>query len=209
MGFLYFIIKMKSHSFFKFLTLIICGIIPLFSQTKTNLDVFKVLVDSSISEALVNISDSPKDIFLDIKLAPAHSIFENQIFESVKAQKNNISTTSNSLENISLSYSIENAVVNYGEVFRDGFLGDHFTARKIFLSGSYRFQDKEMKVKDFYFQSIDTVKFDEIQTLENSSYPFTKGEIPSEPFLSNLFEPLVAVGTAAVVIALFFTVRSK
>jgi hypothetical protein len=181
----------------------------LHAQTKTNLDVFKVLVDSSVSEALVNISDSPRDIFLDIKLAPAYSIFENQIFKSIKEQKNNISTSSNSPGNISLSYSIENAVVNYGEVFRDGFLGEHFTERKIFLSGNYRFQDKEMKVKDFYFQSIDTVKFDEIQTLENSSYPFTKGEIPAEPFLSNLFEPLVAVGTAAVVIALFFTVRSK
>jgi len=179
------------------------------AQTKTNLDVFKVLVDSSIAEAFINAPDSQEDIYVELKLGTSYSILEDQIFKSIKTEKKNISTTSNSPENISLSYSIENVVVNYGEVFRDGFLGDHFTERKIFLSGSYRFQDKEMRVKDFYFQSIDTVKFDEIQTLENSSYPFTKGEIPSEPFLSNLFEPLVAVGTAAVVIALFFTVRSK
>lgn len=179
------------------------------AQTKTNLDVFKVLVDSSITEALVNISDSPKDIYLDLKLGSSYAILEDQIFKSIKAHKKNISLISNPSENIGLSYSIENAVVNYGEIFRDGFLGDHFVERKVFISGSYRFQDKEVKIKDFYFDNIDTVKFDEIQTLENSSYPFTKGEIPSEPFLSNLFEPLVAITTAAVVIALFFTVRSK
>jgi len=179
------------------------------AQTKTNLDVFKVLVDSSITEELVNISDSPKDIYLDLKLGSSYAILEDQIFKSIKVHKKNISLISNPSENIGLSYSIENAVVNYGEIFRDGFLGDHFVERKIFISGSYRFQDKEVKIKDFYFDNIDTVKFDEIQTLENSSYPFTKGEIPSEPFLSNLFEPLVAITTAAVVIALFFTVRSK
>jgi hypothetical protein len=66
-----------------------------------------------------------------------------------------------------------------------------------------------MSVKDFYYESIDTVEFDEIQTLENPSYPFTQGRIPTEPFMSNLFEPLVALTTAAVVIALFFKVRSK
>ena len=179
------------------------------AQTKINLDVFKVLVDSSITEALVNISDSPKDIYLDLKLGSSYAILEDQIFKSIKAHKKNISLISNPSENIGLSYSIENAVVNYGEIFRDGFLGDHFVERKVFISGSYRFQDKEVKIKDFYFDNIDTVKFDEIQILENSSYPFTKGEIPSEPFLSNLFEPLVAITTAAVVIALFFTVRSK
>ncbi len=158
---------------------------------------------------MVNISDSPKDIYLDLKLGSSYAILEDQIFKSIKAHKKNISLISNPSENIGLSYSIENAVVNYGEIFRDGFLGDHFVERKIFISGSYRFQDKEVKIKDFYFDNIDTVKFDEIQTLENYSYPFTKGEIPSEPFLSNLFEPLVAITTAAVVIALFFTVRSK
>ena len=183
--------------------------VSLQAQTKTNLDVFKVLVDSSITEALVNISDSPKDIYLDLKFGSSYAILEDQIFKSIKAHKKNISLISNPSENIGLSYSIENAVVNYGEIFRDGFLGDHFVERKVFISGSYRFQDKEVKIKDFYFDNIDTVKFDEIQILENSSYPFTKGEIPSEPFLSNLFEPLVAITTAAVVIALFFTVRSK
>lgn len=183
--------------------------VSLHAQTKTNLDVFKILVDSSVVEALAELSHSQKDVHVDLKLGSAYSIFEDQIYKSIQSRKKNIISTSNSSENIGLSWSIENAAVNYGEIFRDGFLGDHLTERKIFLSGSYRIQDNEIKIKDFYFQNIDTVKFEEIQTLENSSYPITKGGIPSELFLSNLFEPIVAITTAAVVIALFFSVRSK
>jgi len=201
--------KIKSHFTLKVFALIVCGIIPICSQTKTNLEVFKVLVDSSISEALADISDIQKEIYADLKLASQYAVFENQIIKSIQAEKKNASTASNAPENIRLSYSIENAAVSYGEVFRDGFLGTHFVDRKIFISGSYLFNNEEMRVKDFYYESIDTVEFDKIQTLENSSYPFTQGEIPTEPFMSNLFEPLVAITTAAVVIALFFTVRSK
>lgn len=193
----------------RILLLVIIADLSLNSQTKTNLDVFKTLVDSSIVEALVNTSNSQKDIYVDLKLGSSYNIFEDQIFKSIQSQKKNIRTTSNTSESIELSYSIENAAINYGEVFRNGFLGDHFLQRKISLSGSYRFQNTETIVDNFNYESTDTVKFDEIQSLENSSYPFTKGEIPSEPFLSNLFEPLVAITTAAVVITLFFTVRSK
>jgi hypothetical protein len=179
------------------------------AQTKTNLDVFKVLVDSSIAEAFAKTTDSPQNIFLNLKLGASYIIFEDQIYQSVKSHGKNITSVFNPSENSELSYSIENAVVNYGEAFREGFLGDHFIERKISLSGSYRIQSIELMANNFYYENVDTIKFDDIQSLENSSYPFTKGEIPGEPFLSNLFEPLVAVTTAAVVIALFFSVRSK
>ena len=200
---------MYSSLSIKILSVVIIANLSLNAQTKTNLDVFKVLVDSSIADLLVTTSGSQKDIYLDLKLGSSYTIFENQIYKSIQSRKRCISQVFNPSENFEVSYSVENAVVNYGEIFRDGFLGDHFLERKIVLSGSYRFQNEELKVKDFSFENIDSVKFDEIQTIENPSYPFTKGEIPSEPFLSNLFEPIVAITTAAVVIALFFTVRSK
>ena len=179
------------------------------AQSKTNLDVFKELVDASIVEIFKQTDALQKDIHLDLKLGSSYSIFENQIFKSVQAKSKSISSVYNPSENIELSYSIENAAVNYGEIFRDNFLGEHFVDRKIYISGGYRFQNGKTSVDNFHYENIDTVKFDEIQILENSSYPFTKGEIPSEPFFSNLFEPIVAITTAAVAIALFFTVRSK
>jgi hypothetical protein len=200
---------MYSSLSVKVLSVVIIANLSLHTQTKTNLDVFKVLVDSSIADLLINSPGSQKNIYVDLKLDSSYTIFENQIYKSVQTRKRSISPVFNPSENSKVSYSIENSAVNYGEVFRDGFLGGHFVERKIAISGSYRFQNEEMIVKDFSFENTDTVKFDDIQTLENSSYPFTKGNIPTEPFLSNLFEPIVAITTAAVVIALFFTVRSK
>jgi len=41
------------------------------------------------------------------------------------------------------------------------------------------------------------------------SLPFTRAELPPEPFFSGLLEPAVAIGSAAVAIYLLFAVRSK
>jgi len=184
--------------------------VSLHAQTKTNLDVFKTLVDSSIAQIFNNTTDLHENIYLNLKLGTSYNIFEDQVYLSIQALNKQIVSVNNPLEHSELSHSIENALVNYGEIVRDGFLGGHFVTRKISLWGSYRLHNNnETIAESFNFESVDSVNFDEIQSLENSSYPFTKGEIPSEPFFSNLFEPLVAIGTAAVVIALFFTVRSK
>jgi hypothetical protein len=183
--------------------------LTLFAQTKTNLEVFKLLVDSSIAEIVRKTADSEKDIFLNLKLGGFYSVLEDQIYKSFQARGKNLSTENRPSENSELSYTIENSKVSYGEIFRDGFLGAHYIPRIVSLEGSYRIQDIHNTMDNFSLQSVDTVSYDEIGALENTSYPFTKGEIPSEPFLANLFEPVVAVSAAAVVIALFFTVRSK
>lgn len=200
---------MSYFLYARILFVIVISSLTLQSQTKNNLDVFKDLVDYSIIQAFISSPDSQNEIFLNLKLGSSYNVFEDQIFQSVKSQNKNVSSIHSSESNSELSYTMENASVTYGEIFRDGFLGEHFIPRKIFISGSYRFQTKTSLSNEFYHESVDTVKYDEIQSLENSSYPFTKGEIPTEPFMSNLFEPLLAITAAAVVIALFFTVRSK
>ena len=94
-------------------------------------------------------------------------------------------------------------------MFRDGFLGEYFVLRKISLSGSYNFSGKKIFTQDFSYLLQDTVGVDDITLLENSAYPFTQGKLPPEPFFSGILEPLVAVGTAALAVILFFTIRSK
>lgn len=181
----------------------------LHAQTKTNLEVFKVLIDSSVADIVRTATDSQKDIFLNLKLGSSYQVLEDQIYRSFLIRGKNISTVYNPLENSELSYTAENSEVTYGENFRNGFLGEHYVSRFITLEGSYRLNNTSAIIENFSYKSVDTVRYDEIESLENSSYPFTKGEIPPEPFLSNLFEPLVAITTAAIVITLFFTVRSK
>lgn len=179
------------------------------AQTKTNLEIFKSLVDSSISDIFRGISDVSGNILINIRSSPSYQVFENQIFQSVTSLNKNIIKTSDEIHSPSLNYVIEDAKVKYGDIFRNGLLGDYFVERIVMLSGGFTFQGGEIKTDNFYYKNIDTVLYDEISSLENSAYPFSRGELPAEPFLSNIFEPIVALTTAAIVITLFFTVRSK
>ena len=79
--------------------------------------------------------------------------------------------------------------------------------REISLKGNYFYSGSGKK--DFSYSSNDTVKVDDIKNLENVSFKFTNGTLPPEPFFTGLFEPVVALGTAAAAVILFFTVRSK
>lgn len=199
--------SLRIISWASFLLMIFSSL--LHAQTITNLEVFKVLIDSSVADIVKYAADSEKDIYLNLKLGSSYSVFEDQIYKSFQIRGKKLSSVYNPLENSELSYTAENAAVTYGENFRDGFLGEHYVSRFITLEGSYRLHNNSTIVENFSYKSADTVRYDEIESLENTSYPFTKGAIPSEPFLSNLFEPLVAIATAAIVITLFFTVRSK
>jgi len=48
-----------------------------------------------------------------------------------------------------------------------------------------------------------------VKSLENPNHPFTKGNIPAEPFFESIPEPVLAIGTAATAVILFFILRSK
>jgi hypothetical protein len=81
--------------------------------------------------------------------------------------------------------------------------------RKIDLSGSYSISKETVISERFDYAYIDTVSVDDAKAIENPSFPFTQAEIPSEPFFSSLLEPAIAIGSAALAVILFFTIRSK
>jgi hypothetical protein len=104
---------------------------------------------------------------------------------------------------------MEGAGIEYGEMFKDGWFGSHFIQRYSTIFGNYLQNYTEDGKRKFEITRLDTIKVEDIKYLDNDSFPFTKGTIPPEPFLSGLAEPLIAIGTAAVVVVLFFTIRSK
>ena len=65
------------------------------------------------------------------------------------------------------------------------------------------------QVKDFNLSTKDTINVEDVEIIEDRSYPFTQGELPAEPFFSSILEPVVAISAAAVTVILFFSVRSK
>jgi hypothetical protein len=197
----YTFIPLYLASIFLFSTL---GIL---AQSKTNLDIFYTLVDSSVNDFLSQIPETEDSVELELNLGESYSIFENKIIADLYSSGKFLAEKNNNAQHI--NYIIDDAKVEYGEISRDGFFGDYFIPRKISLKGNYLVRINSASFKEFNYLFNDTIRYDEIKDVENESFPFTKGDVPSEPFFSGLFEPIVAIGTAALAVILFFTIRSK
>jgi hypothetical protein len=176
-----------------------------FPQSKTNLEVFYSLVDSSVNQ-FIKTNNPPAKIKVEMNSGDVYSVFNNQLLGDLKAKGISSSVDKNDSLPV-LSYTMEKTFTQYTNIFRDGVLGPFLVQREISLKGNYLYSLSGKK--DFSFSSIDTVKIDDIKYLENASYKFTNGTLPPEPFFTGLFEPVVALGTAAAAVILFFTVRSK
>jgi hypothetical protein len=181
-----------------------------FSQSRTNLEVFYSLTDSLSYQIIEEIPEQEKIILLTLSLGESYSLFSNNIRSSfLKAGKEILNAPIGELNYPLVDIVIEGAGIEYGEMFRDGWFGDHYIQRFAEIYGNYLQTFSSEGKRDFMFEVIDTVKVEDIKYLENDSFPFTKGNVPPEPFLSGLAEPIIAIGTAAVIIALFFSIRSK
>ena len=196
--------RILSHSF-RLLLISMLYIGSLLSQTKTNLEVFYNLVDSSVTQ-FVYFSNPPAKIKVEMNNGDVYSIFNNQLLGDLKNK--GIVPATQMRDSLPLfSYTIEKPLTQYTDIFRDGFLGPFLVQREISLQGNYFYSGSGKK--EFYYSYSDTVKVDDIKNLENISFKFTNSTLPPEPFFTGLFEPVVALGTAAAAVILFFTVRSR
>ena len=174
-----------------------------------NLEVFYTLIDSSSENLIKNLPDSDRELNLNLNLGRSYTLFENHLMAILSKAGYKINSK-NTIENkISVNYVLDKAKVNYGEMFRRGLFGSYFLPRQLEISGNYSIKNNSFTFEKFQYNYVDTVRVDNVKTLENNSYSFTQGNVPPEPFFSSLFEPLIAVGTAAIAVFLFFTIRSK
>jgi len=195
----------KSLRFLFFL--LIFQTVP-YSQTVSNIDKFYSLVDST-SNLLLKDLGSINKIKLELNLGTDYSLFANQIRgKLLKNGKEIVSDNSLGDNIVNVNFVIDYSNVTYSDPERDGIFGDFFTERTIELSVNYLISSNQ-SLKSFNLTSKDTINVKDIENVEDRSYPFTQGELPPEPFFSSLLEPIVAIGAAAVIIVLFFSVRSK
>jgi len=195
---------------FLFFVIILLLSLKVNAQLKTNLDVFYSLTDSLVDQINSEISSSEKKILLTLNLGQSYSLFSNSIKERFRQNgKEILEQPPDEIKIPHVDIVMEGAGVEYGEMFRDGWFGTHYIQRYSTIFGNYLQTFSESGKKEFEITRKDTVKVDDLKFLENDSFPFTKGTIPSEPFLSGFAEPLIAIGTAAAVIVIFFTVRSE
>lgn len=188
------------------LILILAIHIRLFSQVESNLSITQKLIDSS-SVLITKVLSNTDKIKLEITTPPNLVYLHNSILKSFSE---NI-TLSDSASILIIKYSLDKVEVAYTNLEKENVLGNYNAERNIKISGSYIiFKNGESFLSDnFILGHKDNYLIEELSELENPALPFTQGKIPSEPLLSGLFEPIIAVSAIAVSIYLLFSVRSK
>lgn len=197
---------LRNFSFRLFLFLTISGLISAVGQSKSNLEIFFAQIDSVGMQVRQNIQDEDLPLKLNFLSSPEYSILENRLTSFFV--KNNFKISREESSHLSINFTITEADVKYNESFRDGLFGDILVEREIKLNGNFLILDKNYS-KDFSYSYTDTIKYDQLNEIENRAYPFTQNNHPSEPFFSSLIEPVIAIGAAATAVILFFTIRSK
>jgi hypothetical protein len=179
-------------------------------QTPTNLEVFYSLTDSLVDQIVQQLPLKENQILLKLNLGDSYSLFSINIRTRFsKKGKEILNYIPEDIHVPQVDIVLEGAGVEYGEMFKDGWFGSHYIQRYSTIFGNYLQTFSKEGKREFEITKIDTIKVEDIKYLENDSFPFTKGTVPSEPFISGVAEPLIAIGTAAVVVALFFIIRSK
>jgi hypothetical protein len=192
----------------RFLFILLCFQTLIYSQTTSNLDRFYTLIDSASTLLLKDLGDVKK-VNLELNFGIDYSVFANQVRgKLLRNEVQLVGDNSDEQNFVRVNFVVDNSFVGYSEPEKDGIFGNFFTERTITLSGNYFISNKS-QVKDFKLTAVDTINVEDVEYVESRSYPFTRGDLPPEPFFSSLLEPIVAIGTAAIVIILFFSVRSQ
>jgi len=182
----------------------------MYSQSKTNLEIFYSLTDSLANTINSEIPKNEKKISLILNLGDQYTLFANTIRDSfIKNGREIIEEPNSKVDIPNIDIVMEGAGVEYGEMFRSGFFGTHYIQRYSTIFGNYMQSFSDKGIQKFEITTIDTIKVEDISSLENPSFPFTQASVPPEPFLSGIAEPIIAIGTAALAVALFFTIRSE
>ncbi|MCP5064215.1 MAG: hypothetical protein GY936_17385 [Ignavibacteriae bacterium] len=182
--------------------------VNIFAQAESNLEVVQSLLSKTADEiSRIVPSNNSNEIELEFIAADDYKILKAKLIEDL--QKNNFVLLNES--NNKLNFTLSEVKIVYNNIFRDGILGEYLVERETNINSSFFIESKNEigKVNNFLFTKLDTVKYDDIKKLENIAFSFTSAEVPSEPFFSSILEPVIAVGTAAVAVYLFFNIRSN
>ena len=159
-------------------------------QTETNLQLYLKLA-KSISEKLAageNLTALPD----------SSNYYKYSVLYNVwKKSKKNRAVKSNKIR-------IDTVITEYPDLYRSGLFGDYYLVRKLKMIYS---PESKPELKDSV-SFLDTLFFTNRSRIENSAFPFTKGKLPEEPFLSSIFEPIIYVGVTITLIYLLFVTRS-
>lgn len=179
------------------------------AQVRTNYEIINNLIKNSVVNA-ESLIQGKKTINLSITSSSNLEVLKASILQSYHEAGYKLNAAP-AESGINVNYSLISANVSYKDAHPENFLGDIAVERHISINGILTITDQSeiLKPVEFAESKIDTVKLDEIGSIENKSLPFTQGQIPVQPLISSFWEPILVVGTLIGTVILLFTVRSK
>lgn len=175
---------------------------PIDAQTKTNLEIFKILCDSLINEINNKCHNDSLNIAVSVTTSEDYAILKKKI-------QSGFTRNYREKSNTEIAIILERATVTYPFITAYYFFGNDELQREVVISGEYYFVDKRASVFPFKYTYNDMIIVEEKEQVESSAYPFTMAELPAEPLLQNTLKPILILGAAAATIYLFFTIRSS
>lgn len=172
------------------------------SNLKITFGLLEKLIKSEKSELL---SSNAK--YFTNSLVGEYTIFAN--FVSAKFDELGLKRQRQITETPNVNLNINRITVSYSSPEKKGFFGDYFIERTVLVEGSFLFDSEKIKNENFSISKTDTISYSTISSIEENSLPFTKGNVPDPPQFSSLIEPIIVLSSAATIVYLFFSVRSK
>jgi len=181
------------------------------SAATTNLRVYQSL-SSSLGDTLANLlpgADSPR---VSVRIAPPDvAWFLQDGVERAFRAKNCVISLSDTAE-FGAEFGALAMNIRYSNVRRTGIFGSRVLDRSVVLLARLRLVDRRrdavLMAGERRAEYSDTIELSQVEGIEHTAIPSTRGQIPSEDFFSGVVEPLVIIGAVAVAVFLLFTVRS-
>ncbi len=194
---------MLRHYSFIILYVIVFGL-RAEAQVKTNMQLFETLIDSSVINMENDLQYSKSDNVICILPSETQTL---SAYTVTSIKKHTRSQSTGSVESRNIIFTIEDMQVQYPEIGRYSFLGENFLVRKATLRGSVYTSSSSDNLTRIAYTVTDTIPLSEKDNVELQNSKFTTAALPTEPFFSSLFEPVIGVAAIAVTTYLLFTVR--
>jgi len=189
--------------------LLLCAAEFINGQSQSNLTIIHNLIHKSALKA-DSLNAHKKVIYLSVNTPYSLEILKPVIINSFTDIGYTLKS-SKSEADVEVNYILSSVKAEYTSAFLDGFFGSTRLERNISTDYSLIITNKDGNIKSFELNEIqkDTVNLSDLSEIENQNLPFTQSKVPSQPFLTGFWEPIIAVGTLILTVILLFTIRSK
>lgn len=202
---------LKAPFFLPMLAAVIWNTSP--SQTPegsppANIDVIRNVAGGMVREFAGELSG--KRAYLVVVPADAAWYIEAGVREALK--EGSVQLDSRDMAEVILEVGLRGSSITYSRLRRGSLLGESIVDRTVSVSltarASRSSNGEVILSRDLGSTFEDTMAASDIQRVENSSLPLTRGELEGGSFPGSIVEPAVIVGALGVALYLLFHVRS-